>query len=569
MGVRFRIQDDVTGEWTKHDIETYSLSESSIPLAGGDSSGAVGTFDVTTSSLPEMPVALNVGKRIALDDFERGSTLGTIRRVSDNRTSALRFGLTGDNRLGDFNIEVQAEPFSGTLANAFRYYCSLANILDGISVEDGIGTVHVDIPGWKGNLWDHMKMFAQGVNGGCDLLVSRGRVILRPLRKESLTPHRETESSSESDGTKLALKQEVVWHEPKYVERGLIYPPGGWSSDVKVYSVNAGEYSESTLETNSSIFSIEAPTARATVAKGAVGESVYTIVGDDGIVVQPEQWADYGGTLSVDISEDRSSLILKMQGPVGIARSDGKPMQTFRVAMASGTSADNTYSTLRIVGKHISLTEKTLVIPTGVEEWQTAQEFAPTIDNPFLTTLSDAYSAGTRGARRNSGRFNSLSATTTSMRRRSNLPQSGTYRGSQAAYQSSTYGDVLEVAEAAGRTYQQDVAWVTSGLTLPEGSGESSIGDISGGRLWDERTRRWYRVRTATITPGTISLQADEDNLFSDVQSNFSGLTYQQVTNVYGGKNYSKVDGMGIASTAATGMTGGGSTVPGGGGIRA
>lgn len=112
---------------------TYRITESSMPLAGGDSSGAVGTISLNMREQDGSPLMLE--KSIEFVDTNRGSTVGTVREVQEARAAEMPWNITADTRLGDFNIEVQAQPFSGRLEAGFRYYCALANIDSGIIVD--------------------------------------------------------------------------------------------------------------------------------------------------------------------------------------------------------------------------------------------------------------------------------------------------------------------------------------------------------------------------------------------------------------------------------------------------
>lgn len=519
----------------------YRVRESSMPLAGGDSSGAVGTIELDLQHKDDENPFLMMEETVDFIDTSRGSTVGTIRNVQRNETSDFPWTVIANNRLGDFNIEVQALPFSGTLENAFEYYCSLANIDTGIVVDPAISGMTVNFPGWSGNLWNYMKMMATGITA--DLNLISDNVVLRPVRQFIAITNRDIESTPEVDGSSLALKQEVIWYDTEHVSSGLIYPPGGWNTDVRVLSVNAGETAETTLDVPASIFSITQPVAQASVAPGYSATSVYTIVGDDNIVIQPAQWAAYGGSLSVAISPDTRSLIVTLVGATGLYQINGTPMKTFRVALSAGTS-DSTYSTLRIVGDSIQLNEQSLIIPTGVAPYRTGQEFAPTIDNIFLNSLDDAYSAGVRGARRHTGKTISGGATVTAVNRRgetgtANYPP---YSYVQTKWDAYTYGGVNTLL-GPSKTYGQVLADLYA--EVQDDFDNQVFGNVVGARRWDQRIGRWMRVRDATTEWGQMSIECDDDLLIGDMQTRFDALTYGQVKTHYAGMSYYKANLMG------------------------
>ncbi|AWY05621.1 minor tail protein [Microbacterium phage Platte] len=526
--------------------EVYTVSESSTPLAGGDSSGAIGTIEVEVPQLPFSPIGLNAQEELSLVDTRLGSTIGTTREVSNSRTAASGFSVMAANRLGEFNIETQVQPFTGRLEDAFRYYCSLANIDTGIVVDSAIANRQVNFLGWNGNLWNHMKMMATAISA--DLNLISNNVVLRPVRLFDAIRNRNVDSDATIDSTDLARKQEVIWYPSEYVERGLIYPSGGYRSDIAPLSVSAGETVEVTLDSTkdvfASIFSIEQPVAQSFVSMEHDSSSVYSVVGDDGLPIPPAQWADFGGSLSVRISDDTQALVVTMTGATGLYQTNGQPMKTFRIGIASGTSSTDTYSTLRVVGRYVSTRAQSIILPTGVPDFRTGQEFAPTIDNPFLNTLDAAYSAGIRGARRYAGRRMTVTASVSSLNRRG---QTGTanyppYSYAQGLWGGMTYGGVR--ALNASRTY----ASVREEFyqSVQDTFDNQVFGNAPGARFWDQPTGRYYRVRQATTTWGDMQIEGDDDLTNGDVQLAFGGMTYGQVGMRFSGQTYYKANVRGL-----------------------
>ncbi|QAU07383.1 minor tail protein [Microbacterium phage Alleb] len=526
--------------------EVYTVSESSTPLAGGDSSGAIGTIEVEVPQLPFSPIGLNAQEELSLVDTRLGSTIGTTREVSNSRTAASGFSVMAANRLGEFNIETQVQPFTGRLEDAFRYYCSLANIDTGIVVDSAIANRQVNFLGWNGNLWNHMKMMATAISA--DLNLISNNVVLRPVRLFDAIRNRNVDSDATIDSTDLARKQEVIWYPSEYVERGLIYPSGGYRSDIAPLSVSAGETVEVTLDSTkdvfASIFSIEQPVAQSFVSMEHDSSSVYSVVGDDGLPIPPAQWADFGGSLSVRISDDTQALVVTMTGATGLYQTNGQPMKTFRIGIASGTSSTDTYSTLRVVGRYVSTRAQSIILPTGVPDFRTGQEFAPTIDNPFLNTLDAAYSAGIRGARRYAGRRMTVTASVSSLNRRG---QTGTanyppYSYAQGLWGGMTYGGVRTLN--AARTYASIREQFYE--SVQDTFDNQVFGNAPGARFWDQATGRYYRVRQATTTRGDMQIEGDDDLTNGDVQLAFGGMTYGQVGMRFSGQTYYKANVRGL-----------------------
>lgn len=524
----------------------YTVQESSTPLAGGDSSGGIGTIEVEVPKLPFEPIGLNAQEELSLVDTRLGSTIGVTREVSHSRTTATGYSVMASNRLGEFNIEAQVLPFSGRLEDAFRYYCSIANIDTGILVDPALANRQVNFLGWYGNLWNHMKMMATAMSA--DLNLISNNVVLRPVRLFDAIRNRNVDSSATIDSTNLALKQEVIWYPSQYISRGLVYPSGGWRSDIAPLSVSAGETVEVTLDSTkdvfASIFDIEQPVAQSFVSMTHSSSSVYSVVGDDGLPIPPAQWRDYGGSLTVAVGDDTQSLVVTMKGATGLFQANGQPMKTFRIGIASGSSSSDTYSTLRIVGRFVSTRPESIILPTGVPDFRTGQEFAPTIDNPFLNTLDAAYSAGVRGARRYAGRRMTISASVSALNRRG---QTGTanyppYSYAQGLWAGRTYGSVK--AELVPQTYA-DVA-ANFYESVQDSFDNQVFGNAPGARYWDSPTGRYYRIRQATTTWGDMQIEADDDLTNGDMQQLFQGMTYGQVGARYAGQSYYKANVRGM-----------------------
>lgn len=527
MGVEIKIGDKVAG------AATYTVTEESVPVAGGDATGSVGGITLEGAVAQGGISALDSINDVTLTDSERGDTLGTIKNMSRNRTSG-DWRIDSDSRLSEFMIEIQVQPYSGTLEGAFLYYASLANITTDVIVDDELKARPVDFIGFSGNLWSRMKEMAIGV--GADLNLISGVIVLRPLRAFVAVEGRDTESSFTLDKDGLALKQEVIWYNTAHRASSIVYPPGGWNNEVRVYSVNAGEDAEHNIEVESSITSIQAPTMVTDVSPTYSATSVYTIVGDDNLPIQPAQWAAYGGKVSVEIAPDTRSLIVKMTGASGMVQIDGNPMKIFRLALSAG-STDSTYSTLRIVGNAVHMNQRSIIINTGVEPWRTGQEFAPTIDNEFLNTIDSAFSAGVRGARRHAGRTFTLDSSVVGINGVGDPGEAKypTYEFSRLKWEGNTYAQVT--AELAGMTYAEVREMLYEEVNAG-GVRFQVFGNAPGARVWDEESRHWYRVRTANTSWSGTQIGCDDDTLWSDFQLAVSGMTYAEVNEVMSGKTY-------------------------------
>lgn len=518
--------------------QDYQVTESSMPLAGGDSSGAVGTIRIDIPSLKDSELLIE--KTLDFVDTAKGSTVGTIRNVSQSRSDGTDT-ITATSRLSDFIVQARVLPYSGTLAGAFNYYASVAGITGGIIVDPSIASRPVDFPGWGGDMWVMMKEMAVGMR--CDLNLISNNIVLRPVRQFEAVTDREEDATVDSSSEDLAIQQEVTWYQSEHKTSGLIYPPGGWNPEVRILSIPAGEDIEIALDIDSSVTSVVQPVPLASVAPGVNNASVYTIVGDDNIVVQPAQWLARGGRLSIEIADDTRGLILKATGATGINQINGSPMTSFRIAM-SAASSDSTYSTLRIIGDAVHLNKNTITIPTGVSSARTSNLNAPTIDSPFLNTLDAAYSAGTRGARRHSGKVISYSGDVIAINKRgetgtANYPP---YSYAQGLWDALNYGQVDTAVGA--KSYGQVKADFYA--AVQDDFDNQLFGNAPGARVWDRKSGHWFRVRDVTTTWAGSSITADDDNTFGDIQEHLQGITYGAVDVRIGARSYLEANLLGL-----------------------
>lgn len=545
----------------------YSVDEASSPLAAGDSSGAVGSFTVTIP-VPDESVPLPprdtpwgtirllgpqflIDKPVRIYDSRKGFTLGTIRTSSLSKDGGT-ITLSGTSRLGSLNVYgIQAQPFVGTLRDAFAYYLGLAGVDTDLFVDDEIADRQVVFPGWTGELWYHLKLMAAAQD--CDISLVSGVILLRAIRKRIATQNRDTARSISTGGYTLAQAVEVYQYNNRPITNELVYPPGGWDPQVEVLNVNAGETAEYTLELSASVTSIETPVMQTSVGQGYDSSSVYTIVADDGLPVSSSLWASSGGQVSVEVSEDTTHLNVTLRGATGIPNASGAASQNFSVALGSDTTG-NRYSTLRIVGTGVAYTKTKKRVRTGVPASKTATDIGVTIDNPFISTTNDLYRAGTRAAKQYAGAVMSLTGSVTAINRRGDT--------GEATY--PTYGQVeseLKSALGGAVTYAgvQTHYLTTLSLTSYESVRQywfdlfrnddidQVFGNVQGARIYDRKSRRWYRIRQGNLTPAAIGIgSADDDLIHEDIEGLYADLNYVDVQNLVNGFSYREVEMLGL-----------------------
>lgn len=538
MGIKIEVDGHL------YEAVEYSVNEESTPLSAGDSSGSVGTISFVipapdpaapeTDPLVKYGPSWFIGKPVTLSDSYNGYTLGTVKSYSYVYDGA-NIQLNCLSRLSELNIyNVNAQPYVGTLGGAFEYYLSLAGITSGLFVDDSIASRPVALPGFTGELWFRLKQLS--VAQDCDISLVSGVILLRPIRARIAETGKAVQRTTGAGGGNLAQTVEVYWYESEAITDELVWPPGGWNPEVEVFNVNSGEWSEYSIELSASVSSIQAPVMQTFVSQDYDASSVFTIVADDGLPVSPSLWADHGGKLELTINEDTTSLTLRLFGARDIPLATGGMSRTFAVALASDSGGSSRYSTLRIVGTGVRYVRRLRVFRTGVTAAQTATEVGETIDNPMITDLESLRRAGVRAAKRWAGVVPNMAGSVTAVNR----------RGDSGSAKYPTYGEIESElkSELGTPTYGDVETYYVTTLNLPtytsirqywfetvQDDYENQVfGNVNGARVWDSRSRRWYRIRSGTINRGLISFDsADDDLTHTDIELGFAGVTYGDV----------------------------------------
>lgn len=451
-------------------IISWSVSEDTTPLDSSDSSGSVGQF--TADIAPPDPAVFEddpltvygpdwlYGKVVVIDDEVRGLVSGKVVAYSENESTITVTCLTQTRKL---NVWVTAEPKNDTVGNVFAYYLSLAGIVDGFTVDPSIASTLIVVPGFKGELWTSMKQFVAA--NGWEIAAEGNEIVLRPARTITIESGNDTGRSRSLQVQSTAQSVEVYEYDLEWVEDGLMYPSGGWTPEVEVLNVNAGETAEYTLTDpwlSASLVSFQEPEMVTFVSQDHDTSSVYTVVADDGLPVAPGLWASKGGNVTFEMGDDLASIVVKLTGPLGIPTSAGVESKSFSLALASDETGSR-YSTLRIVGTGVQYTKTPRLFYTGLTDFETGTEVGETIDNPFLSDPDKVYTAGIRAAVKWAGVTPSTSVT---------------------------------------KVYTND---------------GNEFGRVGGARLWDEKRKRWFRVRGATIGPDVVNITSvDDDYAFQD-----------------------------------------------------
>lgn len=535
MGIR------VTIDGIDYPVEGYDVDEAATPIAAGDTSGHVGTISFTTPSIPRPH--LLIGDAYELHDTRKGFMLGTIDSVNINRHNG-NVTFTGPSRMGQLNIyNVRAEPYVGTLGGAIEYYLSLANIEHQYRIDDSIKDRPVVLQGWLGELWYYLKMLA--VAQDCDIALVSGVIVVRPIRIRETELGREIAADISVGGESTAQAVEVARYNNRAITNGLVYPVGGWNDDTPIISVSAGERMVQEIEINASLSSVQQPVMKRGVPRHYSQSSEFCITNDEGNIVDPDAWDRAGGELYVEIGEDTKTLILTIKAPDLMNTKKG-PIRTYSLAYGKTREAENDWErwgSLRIFGTGVAFKKEEVRVSTALSKNQTDDEVGETINNPFISTTADVYRTGLRAAARYGGLTKMYGGEVVSINRRGDTGM-------------ANYPLWDEVIDATG-TWEQVAAGLASWGEITDhwysfvrDRYENQVfGNVTGSRVWNRDTQRWYRIREAKVTASTIRVeQAEDDTLWEDFMAVRTGIeTWADYRDLHAGiSTWGKVELIGL-----------------------
>ena len=306
-------------------ISDYSYSEEANSIEPSSLTGGSGAATVTLDA-EDFSISTGstyIGSDMTLTDGPSNSV--QFKTTSINKNTSGMVTITGDTLTAKMNVEVTANPRpNGTLQAAINYYCSLAGITpqyDG-SISSDLGRT-VNFIGWKGNLWEHLKMLCAGVmttsGANIEMYVLNGVLRFRKALTGNLIDLTNEVASQDIsfDSTNLAQSIQINNYNTSYGSNKIMYelsqsaskPTSGpfatQPATTGVISVNAGEKVVKRIKVDASLTAIDQPEAVSSMSHPYTGTaSVYTVVGTDNLVIPHAQWVSAGGSVSVAIVGD-------------------------------------------------------------------------------------------------------------------------------------------------------------------------------------------------------------------------------------------------------------------------
>lgn len=503
------------GDLKIRNAHDYTVTEDSTPVDPSDNTGGTGQFTVT---FPEPAAAQQLyAKTASLVDDNQGTLAGSV--IGMNGSDGI-LTITSSSRLNLLNADRYIPPFSGTLGDWFEAALALVGVTTEYIVDEEIASNPVVYRGMSGNVWDNVKLvcIAQSV----EIALVSNIIVIRPIRLRDAVVRRDMTQSWSLAGSDLARTVEIAWYDNQWLEDSLTYPVGGWSEDVPVFSVNAGETRTEVIDLGGTMVSIEQPTCVSSVDRYYAASSVYSVMGTgegSDLPIAPAQWTDGGGGVTVEINEGGATATVTL---VGSSETQYAP---YSIAMTAGPSSQ--YSSLRLVGTGTFITEHLLSRRCAVDPGQVTRELGTTIRNPNITSRAKAVELATWAVRRYSSPRAGVTITTSGVNR---VGVSGVYSYITLDQLDALWdADTLDDLDAmhVGMTINEIDAQ-TAAITADSFENQA-FGNVGGSRL--RRNDAMYRIRsTSPIGPGSLSYTAEDDTTLDDLDSVWAGTTLDDLS---------------------------------------
>jgi hypothetical protein len=474
----------------------YSYSEGSTPLVPGDESGAIGDVSIDVADCNDSSILLYKDEFFLQDRFH-GSVVGMVENVTLNN-DVLTMG--GRSRLAALNVTRTIEPRSGSIQQVLNYIFGVVGIDSSLVYDASLPTATINTPGYEGDLWVFVKQLASAYD--FEVTVIRNFIVVRPTRERIIDGTNLIDQTIQIQDIELAREFDVAYYNYEPETDFLVLPKGGWTPEVPVYQVEAGETVEFEVDLEFYLTSVKQPIAQDFVPREYTGtNSVFSVSANDRLPVAAALWNDFGGDMKFEILGPGNRLKITIVGP------NLPELSPYSISVSDGSTS---YSTLRVIGTGMNFQRELYTERTGLNSNDTFNEKGAEIDNPAISTLQDAkeyalfarrlYALPKQTFQTSSREFRRLEGSVPFIF----YPTFAEFNSSvPAEYSFDNFN-----SDYSGLTFDQFTTSVLN--TVPQGFGE-----VSGSRL--QLADAFYRVRNVTITPDTVSIDAEYDTLFSDL----------------------------------------------------
>lgn len=484
-----------SGQILENSIYGYSYSEDTTPLEPSSSDGGASQVTISaiedTSGINYNDSRLMINNTIVLNDSTRGSLSVQVKSISTNAGGGAT--ITGDTLLSRLNVVKTAPAFSGSISGAITMYCGLCGItpvFDTDVISAGISVTSINYIGWKGNVWEYLKMLCSVANispinrDGIEMYFSTTTLNIRLAKKNNIDITSTATDLGYSVNSFEAVKniQLYNYNTSAYTDK-IIYDQNAELS-TSVYkssiidtswTINAGETITKLFTLNATLSSVKNPVCVSAITPvpytGTTGQ--YVIVGVDQLPIMPYQWTSNGGNLTVALTDNPNEIAVTVTAPVlnSLKLADGTENFTtgpYSIGIESVSYAGgDPYPALFIVGSGVFYNKKLLTFPTGAQDSLTAADLSPIIDNPFVINTFTAANAGLAAAQK-------------------------------------ACGPSIEMSASLANSY--------------------SFGTTPGSIITKENNK--YRIRSTSYSPDAVSINADAGSTFADFNTVNTAKTF-------------------------------------------
>lgn len=454
-------------------LVSYSYSEDVTSLNPSQLGGGTSQVNATALAVngdkvgnthPDSKLLIN--NRMSLVHTDSGEVQFTVKQVSKNIDVV---SIVGDTIQAQLNKEVTAGPHGGsgyTLLTALNYYCRLGDIYElfgtvadfaslpsspaqysgYITSDTGKfyvrigsawvektskltyeGTLRTDLDeiaanfiGWRGNLWERLKMFCAAISASASDNVSIEAYIdvdTLVFRKANTTlaqfDYNDLSSQSiDINSFNAAQKFEIYNYNTSYRNDGVVQslsiskenlPSIAQNATIgDAIQVDAGQTVVRRYTINASLDNVNQPTPVDSILplpySGSSGQ--YVVAGSDGILLKASQWTAQGGRLTVALTENPNEIEITVVAPGNnsVAQAVGAAVgyAPYKVGVEVADGAE--YPALYITGDGVFYQKEAHTIFTGADTDTGIEESAPTIDNMFITNMQSLYTKGMTAA---------------------------------------------------------------------------------------------------------------------------------------------------------------------------
>jgi len=361
---------------------SFSYSEDVTSLEPSNLTGGSGQINVSALAVDEDKVGnthpnsrLLINNSMSLVHEDSGEVEFKVKQATVNAGVVSIIGATLEDRL---NVERTAAPHGGsgyTLFTAINYYCRLVDIyyvfgtvanyaalpstpnqydayvtLDTDKLYVYIGSAWVEkqyrlnyetglditldaIPvnfiGWKGNVWEHLKMLCAAVSisstddVGLEFFADINGLNFRTA-KTAIANYSNKNIISQSiavDSIDSAQSVDIYNYNTEYKANGIVQDIAANKDNIFVNAqgatffdgmqVNAGEVAIRRFTINASLENVNQPTAVDAISPFPYSDGLfgqYAIAGADGLFIKAAQWTGEGGSLTVSLTENPNEI---------------------------------------------------------------------------------------------------------------------------------------------------------------------------------------------------------------------------------------------------------------------